>query len=303
MRCRFAIAVMVLLFAKEAAACSASNWDPNELVENEAVCSANGRFCAIVRWKEGVADFSSELAANIESTSRSTVTTAVYEGQRLLAQIPIERKAISDVLVSDSGRYIAAVLRPGSRGCWDQPDAEEALVTIYRTNGTLVGALKLGDVASEYDLVALSSSLNRLDFALRPESDTREVVVISAKGREERRIDLATAALLDEKRDLFPKPRPYITADDPALLTRVRTGPMPEYPMLALKARVSGIVFVDALVSADGDVISTQHSSLPFGLDRAADEAARQWKFKPWIVDGHPAQFTVRLAVHFPPRD
>lgn len=61
----------------------------------------------------------------------------------------------------------------------------------------------LGDVFVPYDITRLS----RLNFALRAER-AREVVVVSFK-EGERRIDVTTGALLDEKRAIFPVPRAF----------------------------------------------------------------------------------------------
>jgi len=48
---QFALAaLLILLGASPVAACSMRNLDPNDLVENTPVYSANGRFCVVVRW-------------------------------------------------------------------------------------------------------------------------------------------------------------------------------------------------------------------------------------------------------------
>src|SRR5947207_11762248 len=110
---RVAVAAILGLFvASEIFACSAKNWDPSELVENTPVYSANGRFCVVVRWYPGVADFKSARAGDIAdavAADEKSLTAAFYEGRRLVAEIAIDRGLFGDVLVADSGRYLVVV--------------------------------------------------------------------------------------------------------------------------------------------------------------------------------------------------
>jgi periplasmic protein TonB len=64
------------------------------------------------------------------------------------------------------------------------------------------------------------------------------------------------------------------------------------YTLEARRARVEGIVLVDAIVLADGrvgaDVTVTQSLDRTFGLDEAAVEASKRWTFRPATQDGKP---------------
>jgi len=330
---RWTAAVIVLLSARELAACSISSGGLNGVLENRPVCSANGRFCAIARWHEGVPDFGSRVADERPfdpdaepPPRRHTVTTALYESRTLLAEIPVDVDAAGDMLVSDSGQYLVATRDPGAR-CGDWPDAADPLITIFKSNGSRVAALTLGDVATPYDVMKVR--LADVGFALRPESDTRELIVISfaVSNTEtvERRVDLATGALLDEKRPIFPPPRITATPSpdtpkrelEPAsagdcvdadalnvestrFLARVIDGPLSQsYPIVAMKARISGFVRVEALVSEKGQVLCTRHSRLPFGLDIAADAAVRTWTFEPMSINGKRARYRGDVLIHF----
>jgi len=317
-------------------ACSVQPPDPDTMLENTPVYSANGRFYAVPRWIERLPDFTSGRAGTLlgldtlppietedsERTFtplRTTVTTALYESKDtrrlLLAEIPIAIEQLGTVLVADSGRYVAAVRTPGHGSCNDYPYASTPLVTIYRSNGTLMRAITVGDVASEYDVMQLQRA-DPLTFVLRPESDTREVIVIKA-GAQERRIDIATGELLDDKRDLFARPHAYVTAvsserklgdpfasdvvriDSAKLLAQAIDAPLPDYPMVAMKARISGVVHVRFLVSEKGQVVAVENSPLPFGIDAATVAAAQRWSFRPMLIDGNRVKFTGEVAFHF----
>jgi|GEM_PF-1278153 len=351
MRCRLALAVLfALLSAREVLACSLKSWSPDELVTNAPVYSATGRFSAIVRWAEAVADFSSERAGKVFGSDNPpadnewvddfsmvrkpdpiVVTTAIYEsreGRRLLlGTIPLGIATFSDVLVSDSGRYVVAVQTYA--GCDANPRSFDPLVTIYRTNGSPVATIKLGDIANDYAVFRLREYLP-IEFVLRHESDTREVVAISIPSRfdgDVARVDVATGKLLDEPRPIFPEPHTFVTPvsyewqnrtyvpdpecaaaiekpdvvriDSAQFLNEALLGPLPEYPLVALKARIRGIVRVRMLVSEKGEVQCFQTSAFPFGIDRNANEAAARWLFRPLSIDGHRVKFTGEFIFHF----
>jgi len=66
----------------------------------------------------------------------------------------------------------------------------------------------------------------------------------------------------------------------------------PEYPPIARRARVIGPVEVQVVIDEDGDVISaTAISGHPL-LREAAEDAARQWKFQPFLLHDEPIQVT-----------
>jgi TonB family protein len=64
-------------------------------------------------------------------------------------------------------------------------------------------------------------------------------------------------------------------------------------------ARIRGVVRVEVIVSESGEVLCTRNSGFPFGLDQAAVEAARRWKFRPFIVSGHPVKAVGEILFHF----
>jgi TonB family protein len=76
--------------------------------------------------------------------------------------------------------------------------------------------------------------------------------------------------------------------------------PDPVYPEDARKARVSGIVTVEAIVTRDGVVKSVSVlKHLPRGLDEAAVDAVKQWTFKPGTLDGQPVEVAFDLMINF----
>lgn len=94
----------------------------------------------------------------------------------------------------------------------------------------------------------------------------------------------------------------------PAVRAEVRPGgPLPvkirhvdaRYTVAALKARVQGVVILEAQVEADGTVGDVRVvRSIPL-LDQAAMDAVRQWRFRPTYVDGVPSRTTFTAEIQF----
>lgn len=73
----------------------------------------------------------------------------------------------------------------------------------------------------------------------------------------------------------------------------------PVYPPLAMQARVSGLVLVEAQIGTNGAVEDARIlKSVPL-LDQAALDAVRQWRFTPTLLNGRPVPVIVTLTVRF----
>jgi protein TonB len=82
----------------------------------------------------------------------------------------------------------------------------------------------------------------------------------------------------------------------PVVINRVE----PVYPEVARKARISGIVIVECIIDKQGNVTNVQVlKPLPFGLDQAAVDAVRRWKFRPGTLNGQPVDVIFNLTVNF----
>jgi protein TonB len=73
----------------------------------------------------------------------------------------------------------------------------------------------------------------------------------------------------------------------------------PTYPPLARQARISGNVVLQAQISKTGDIINLQLLSGHPMLAPAAIEAVKQWKYKPYILNGEPVEVDTQITVIF----
>ena len=76
--------------------------------------------------------------------------------------------------------------------------------------------------------------------------------------------------------------------------------PPPQYTEIARKARIQGVVIVEAIIDKEGNVTNVKVlKGLPMGLDTAAADAVRKWKFKPATLNGKPVAVIYNLTVNF----
>jgi protein TonB len=76
--------------------------------------------------------------------------------------------------------------------------------------------------------------------------------------------------------------------------------PAPVYTEIARRARVQGLVLLQAVIDREGNVVSAEIvRGLPMGLDDSALEAVRQWRYEPATLRGRPVAVTFRLSVRF----
>jgi TonB family protein len=86
----------------------------------------------------------------------------------------------------------------------------------------------------------------------------------------------------------------------PVLISRVE----PQFTEAARKAHISGIVIVEVIIDRRGEVREAKVlKPLPFGLDQAALDAVKQWKFRPGTLEGTPVDVIFNLTVNFRPSE
>jgi periplasmic protein TonB len=73
----------------------------------------------------------------------------------------------------------------------------------------------------------------------------------------------------------------------------------PTYPPLARQARIQGVVLLQAEISKDGNIINLQLISGHPMLAPAAIEAVKQWKYKPYLLNGEPVEVETQVQVNF----
>jgi protein TonB len=73
----------------------------------------------------------------------------------------------------------------------------------------------------------------------------------------------------------------------------------PIYPTIARQSRVSGVVILEAVIAEDGTVRNVRVlRSVPL-LDDAPQDAVRQWRCTPTLLNGEPVPVVMTVTVPF----
>jgi len=73
----------------------------------------------------------------------------------------------------------------------------------------------------------------------------------------------------------------------------------PTYPPIARTNRIAGQVVLHALISKSGKIENLQVVSGHPMLTQSAIEAVRQWKYKPYLLNGEPVEVETTIQVNF----
>jgi protein TonB len=73
----------------------------------------------------------------------------------------------------------------------------------------------------------------------------------------------------------------------------------PNYPPLARQARIQGSVVLQAVIAKDGSIQGLHLVSGHPMLAPAAIEAVKQWRYKPYFLNGEPVEVETQITVNF----
>lgn len=185
------------------------------------------------------------------------------------------------------------------------PGGRTDVVVIYRSDGRLIRRLSLLDLLEADDIDQLGRTTSSIRWAgtHRIDEEKRVLVLgIAAHRPEEIPVSLDSGEILVPKRVMFPRPKvewtaqtapPCITPEE--VTARAVTTPMPDYPSIARKARISGGVILELFIDENGAVEKvTVIKPLPFGVDEAARQAVSAWRFRP-----HPEKSCAQITMTF----
>jgi len=73
----------------------------------------------------------------------------------------------------------------------------------------------------------------------------------------------------------------------------------PNYPPLARQARIQGAVTMEATISADGFIENLRVTGGHPMLIPAAVDAVKQWRYRPYLLNGQPVEVQTTIQVNF----
>ena len=101
---------------------------------------------------------------------------------------------------------------------------------------------------------------------------------------------------------IVPPPAPVAT--HPIRISHMAEGSLiyrvqPEYPEIARQARIQGAVQLRAIISRAGTIENLTVESGPPMLIPPALKAVRQWRYRPYMLNGEPVEVDTEITVNF----
>ena len=73
----------------------------------------------------------------------------------------------------------------------------------------------------------------------------------------------------------------------------------PVYSKYARKNHIQGVVVLQAAISTEGDIVNLVVISGQPLLAEAAVTAVKQWKYRPYLVNGNPVEVQTEIRINF----
>lgn len=237
------------------------------------------------------------------------------------------RRLPAQLLVSDTGRYVACV------GTWNYGLSEEFEVAIYRNDGVLIKWNYLTNMLPKTELGYFPKWLHAPYWTASIEEHSQELVLTPhSQLRPEipansecppLRLDLATGNILTRPEELVPwflsRYAFMVVSEEPGIpagsftqsackdglepvdfetvpkispqtvLDRRSSIKLPPYPVLAKVAKIRGLLSIELAISKSGSVICARYISGPPQLAPAVLKSALLWEFLPDRADSAPS--------------
>lgn len=81
--------------------------------------------------------------------------------------------------------------------------------------------------------------------------------------------------------------------------SQIVTKVQPKYPIEAKKARIQGKVVLGAIIDKEGNVSNLKVDSGPKELQQSSLDAVRQWKYKPYHLNGQPVEVKTTINITY----
>jgi protein TonB len=74
---------------------------------------------------------------------------------------------------------------------------------------------------------------------------------------------------------------------------------IPAYPAIARATHMSGVVVLQATISRTGTIENLRVMRGPAMLRQAALDAVKQWRYRPYLLNGQPVEVETAVEVNF----
>ncbi len=201
--------------------------------------------------------------ATLDNTAKTNSSTAPAQ----TSNSPVARAATKNHLAPKANTQQAV----------SEPSSQDAVSPVVASNRVVLPPLDVEVVAGDkHSAVHPGSNVKKVEIL---DSNRASAVTASMP-------NLPTSAAQRERLSRVAAPELRQTLETP-------------YPVLGQHSKVQGSVVLQAVVGADGMIENLSVLSGPAILVTAAQQAVREWRFKPYLLNGQPVETKTRITVNF----
>ncbi len=226
------------------------------------------------RWKNETADAREDLA-----NSRSVIVNAVNETptQPSTTPAPLGNSVAGNIASTNSDPTQTPILQPVT--------LSTEKTNVAANNNSEKPVILTETPKEEIKKVdeTKTTALNDANKETSPSTRTRRIETNAnekASSQNEKKTETIAAA---NNTDAAKNNSPLAVG---SLVSYATQKANPVYPIAAKNMRMSGVVKVELVIDENGQVAEVQNTSGPAMLQRAATDAVKKWKFKPFTRDG-----------------
>jgi periplasmic protein TonB len=227
---------------------------------------------------------SAALGASTQSTSTPAATAPATDGGKQQESAPAPQPAVSEItLAEDAGTSAPA------------PKAPAAARALPKAAVVAAASVPEPEVTQR---IVVKNDTRRLAPAT-PQQEQDQIQAPSTIGMDAP-VDSKALASIGSALVNVPKPSPQVVkvsqgVMEGLVLKRVQ----PRYPAQAMQMRIQGAVQLQATISRTGGITNLRVLSGDGILARSAQEAVKQWKYKPYFLNGEPVEIQTEILVNF----
>jgi periplasmic protein TonB len=188
----------------------------------------------------------------------------------------------------EAGQIAAA---PNAKAASPKPSAEIA---------TPVPATKATPTVKTQEPIVVKNDLSKVVNTIAAGEEPGQPPASVALGVGSSTNEKAISGIMSTNSVNLPKPVPQTLRvsqgiSQGMLLKRVQ----PVYPQQARQLRLQGAVQLEASIGKDGSITKVKQISGDAVLGHAAVDAVKQWKYKPYYLNGEPVEIQTQITVNF----
>ncbi|HEX9111303.1 MAG TPA: TonB family protein [Terriglobales bacterium] len=190
--------------------------------------------------------------------------------------------------------------------------------TTNRASANIPGTSKIAVASPTGPAAAGSSPVLRIDVNSKPETKNLDVTRIvvkstpakqpSPRAEEAAQLPSPLSVGASSESGLSSLATPSIQSQPSLVKVNISQGVsqgllikrvQPRYPQNGLAMRLQGAVELNATIDKEGKIVNLKVLKGDAVLARAAMEAVRQWRYKPYYLDGVPVDIETQITVNF----